>query len=78
MDATGRGEDMAVFLGITQQFNPLLQVGGGHDVGAFDGFQCDSHHVTIVTLKQQSIAGDDIVLDDEMNKRLLIIVAVTE
>ncbi len=50
MDATGCGKfnDVAMSLCLTQQFNPLLCVGFGNNVGAFDGLSHDFHHVAIV------------------------------
>ena len=51
MDTTGRGEDIAVSLRPTQQFNPFLGVGYGEYVGALDRFERNFHHVTVVTLQ---------------------------
>ncbi len=78
MDAARCGEDVAVSLRLTQQFNPLLCVGCHNSVGAFDGFQRDFHHVAIEALQCQRVAGDHVVLDEQVHQCLLIVSAITD
>ena len=75
MDTTGCGKDIAMSLRLTQQFNLFLRVGYGEDGGVLDGLEHDVHRVVIVTLQHHRIAGDDVVRDNEMDQRLLIVVA---
>jgi hypothetical protein len=42
-------------------------VGYSDNCRAFDGFEGDHHHVAVVTLHGQRIAGNDVVLYDEMH-----------
>ena len=58
--------------------NPFLRVGNGDDGRVIDGFQCDFHRVAVITFQRQRVAGDDVVLNNEMHQRLLIVVAVSD
>ena len=76
MDTTGGRKDAAMCLGITQQFNSVLGVGCGDDFCTFDGLQRDPHHVTIVPLQWQRVAGNEIVFSDEMHHQLLFNISI--
>jgi hypothetical protein len=52
VNATGCSKEIPMSLCLTQQFDSILCVGCGDDVGAFDGLQQDIHHVAVVTLHQ--------------------------
>ncbi len=78
MDPTCRGKDTSVSLSLTQQFDPLLRVGNGDDGRTLNGFERDLHHVTVVTFQRQHIAGDGIVLNNELHQCLLIVIAVSD
>ena len=67
MDTISHGEDFAVSLRLTQQFDPFLRVGYSEDRGAHDRFERDFHGVIVVTLQRQRVTGDYVVLDDEAN-----------
>ena len=77
-DATGCGKDIAVSLCLTQQFDSFLRVGHGDYAGSLDGLERDLNYVAVQTVQRQRIACNDVVLNDEMHQRLLIVVAVSD
>lgn len=46
--------------------------------GPLDGLEHDLHRETVQTLQRQRIAGDDVVLNDEIHQCLLIVIAVSD
>ncbi len=76
MNAAGGREDASMCLRLTQQFNPIVHVGCGDNMLLFNWFQRDLHHITIAPLQRQRVAGNDVVLIDEMHQRLLVIIAI--
>ncbi len=76
MNAAGGHKDAAMCLCLTQQFNEIVSVGCSDVMCLFDGFRRDLHHVPIVPLQRQRVAGDDVVLNNQMHQCLFFVIAI--